>query len=144
MSFNMGSQVRHMQKDKYLQVSMDHAHLVTVKHRLQNLLDAVAADRSQRSTPAPPSVRRKSKEEEEHGQVHAQQVCLLPGICFTIIFSGYNIFKQFSTCHPVVYKQVRSGAGESATVTSWLCHMSPPIHYIVHYIACCAFPILRG
>lgn len=126
MSCNTGSQVRHTQK--YLQVSMDHTHLVTVKHRLQNLLDAVAADRGQRSTPAhPESVRRKSKEEEEHGQVCAQQVCLLPGISFTIIFSGYNIFKQFSTCHPVVNKQDRSGVqvmSHLCTVTSWLCPIS--------------------
>lgn len=67
MSFNMGSQVRHMQKDKYLQVSMDHTHLVTVKHRLQNLLDAVAADRGQRSTPAHPKSVKKNKEQRRGG-----------------------------------------------------------------------------
>lgn len=26
-------------------------------------------------------------------------VCFLPGVGFTVIFSGYNIFKQLSTCY---------------------------------------------
>lgn len=127
-----------MQKDKYLQVSVDHTHLMTVKHRLQNLLDAVAADRGQRSTPAhPKSVRRKSKEEEEHGQVCAQQVCLLPGISFTIIFSGYNIFKQFSTCHPVVNKQVRSGVQVMSQLA--VSHIAPYSLYSALYsLLCCS------
>ncbi len=27
-------------------------------------------------------------------------VCFLPGVSLTVIFSGYNIFKQLSTCYP--------------------------------------------
>lgn len=70
-----------------LQVSVDHAHLVTVEHRLQDLLDTVAADRGQ--TPPSPSTVPRSATEERRFRV-------LPGVGFAVIFSGYNVFKQLA------------------------------------------------
>lgn len=52
---------------------------------------------------------KRSEEEEEHKQVDGQQVCLLPGVSFTVIFSGDNIFKQLSTRDPNKQRRKQTG-----------------------------------
>lgn len=52
---------------------------------------------------------KRSEEEEEHKQVGGQQVCLLPGVSFAVIFSGDNIFKQLSTRDPNKQRRKQTG-----------------------------------